>query len=246
MAPLPVSGLDVALRPPDGSDELLVRETTGSAVTRALVLLDRLSPEGNVADLTVTDFEVLLLRLRAQVLGEALYLGFGCPLCREPVEVSFQLADFLAGVRPRRPVNVLDAPGRPGWYLLEGIAFRLPTVGDQAAVVDLPDAVARLVGRCIEPPRPAARVRARIERAMAAMAPEVSAPLAGRCPSCGQTVEAPLHVTRVVIGELARESAYLHDEVDLIARTYHWPEADILKLPRRRRQAYADRIRRAA
>ena len=81
---------------------------------------------------------------------------------------------------------------------------------------------------------------------MAAMAPEVSRPIAGRCPACGATVEAPLHVTRLVVGELTRESANLHDDVHLIARAYHWREAEILKLPRRRRQAYAERIRQAA
>jgi hypothetical protein len=81
---------------------------------------------------------------------------------------------------------------------------------------------------------------------MAAMAPEVSRPLAGTCPACAAAVEAPLHVARLVVAEFTRESASLHDEVDLIARAYHWAEADILRLPRGRRQAYADRIRQAA
>ena len=80
---------------------------------------------------------------------------------------------------------------------------------------------------------------------MAAMAPEVSRPIAGDCPACGKTVQAPLHVARVVVAELRRTAAAVHDEVDLIARTYHWSEAMILALPQDRRRAYVERIRRA-
>ena len=246
MMRLPVSNLDVVLRQPDGADELVLRETAGSAVSQGLALLARLSDAGDWSELTVTDFEVLLLGLRVQVLGEGWDLGFACPHCAARVEVSFRLADYLGHIRPRRPADVADAPGRPGWHTCQGVAFRLPTASDQAAVAGVADPTRALAERCIDPPRPAAHVRARIERAMAAMGPEVSRPLAGRCPACGAAVEAPLHVARLVIGELTRESANLHEEVHLIARAYHWREAEILKLPRRRRQAYAERIRQAA
>jgi len=141
---------------------------------------------------------------------------------------------------------VEGVPGRGGWYRCAGIAFRLPTAGDQAAVQGRPDALPRLVQLCIEAPDPPARPRARIERAMAALAPEVSRSLLGACPECGETVEAQLHVTALVAGELTREAATLEEDVDLIARAYHWGEADILQLPSRRRRAYARRIRLAA
>jgi hypothetical protein len=51
-------------------------------------------------------------------------------------------------------------------------------------------------------------------------------------------------VANLVIGELKRAAAAVHDEVDLIARAYHWPEPLILSLPQPRRRAYAERIRR--
>jgi hypothetical protein len=243
---LPVSGLEAALRPPDGADELALREAPGSPVSRALTLLSRLSKQTDWGALTVTDFERLLLGLRAQVFGEAWDLGFACPRCAARVEVSFHIADYVGEIRPHRPPDVHDAPGRLGWYVSRGVTFRLPTAGDQAAVAGAADAERRLAERCIAPPLPAARARRGIERVMAAMAPEVSRPLAGACPACAAAVEAPLDVARLVVAELTRESASLHDEVDLIARAYHWPEADILGLPRGRRQAYAERIRRAA
>ena len=87
MTPLPVSGLMVALRHPDGADELVLREAVGPAVTRALALLARLSDAADWSALTVTDFEVLLLRLRADIFGETLDLGFACPHCASHVEV---------------------------------------------------------------------------------------------------------------------------------------------------------------
>ena len=246
MVRLPVSGLHVALRQPDGADELALREAAGPDVARALLLLGRLSDQADWTGLTVTDFEMLLLGLRAQVLGDTWDLAFACPHCRARVEVSFTLADYAGDVAPRRPAGVSPAEGRPGWFVCEGAAFRLPTAGDQAEAAGRADGARLLVRRCFDDPPPPARLRGRIERAMAAMAPEVSRPLAGRCPDCAAVVQAPLHVARLVVGELARAAGALHDEVDLIARAYHWPEAEILRLPRVRRQAYADRIRQAA
>ena len=102
-----------------------------------------------------------------------------------------------------------------------------------------------LATRCLDASAQRAPLRGRVLRAMAAMAPEVSRPIAGACPDCGVAVEAPLHVTRVVIAELRRETATVYDDVDLIARAYHWPEADILALPQERRRRYAERLRRA-
>jgi hypothetical protein len=211
-----------------------------------LAYLSALSTEKDWATLTVTDFEVLLLDLRGRLLGDSCDLALACRACGAQVEISFRIAQFLTGIRSSLPAHVEAAPDRPGWFVYEGVAFRLPTAGDQAAVAGHADAVQRLIERCIDRRDVSARMRSRIERAMAAMAPEVSRPLIGSCPECGKKVEAPLHVTWLVANELTREAARLYDEVDLIARTYHWQEADILELPRHRRRAYLARIREAA
>jgi hypothetical protein len=148
-------------------------------------------------------------------------------------------------VRPRAVAGVAPDPERPGWFRLDGAGFRLPTAGDQAAVARMAQSTRHLAERCLDATARAPYRRARVERAMAAMAPEVSRPIAGECPACATSVRAPLHVARVVVGELRRAAATVHDEVDLIARAYHWPEATILALPQDRRRAYAERIRRA-
>jgi hypothetical protein len=245
MPHLPVSGAEVALRAPDGSDDMLLHEAAGDAVEVGLALLERLAGEGDWAALTVTDFEALLLAVRTARFGQNLALGFACPACRERVELNIRIDDYLAGVEPRPVPGAASDPARPGWFRLDGAGFRLPTAGDQAAVAHLADPVRRLAERCLDETARRRPHRVRVERAMAAMAPEVSRPIAGDCPACGGAVEAPLHVARIVVGELRRATATVHDEVDLIARTYHWPEAMILALPQNRRRAYAERIRRA-
>jgi hypothetical protein len=249
MSRLPISGAEVALRAPDGTDDMLLQEATGGAVEVALALLPRLAAVANDARdwgaLTVTDFEALLLTLRAARFGQTLALAFACRACREHVEVDLRIDDYLAGVRPRAVAGVVPDPKRPGWFRLDGAGFRLPTAGDQAAVARLAQPTRHLAERCLDATARSPHHRARVQRAMAAMAPEVSRPIAGKCPACGTAVHAPLHVARVVIGELRRAAAAVHDEVDLIARAYHWQEAMILALPRDRRRAYAERIRRA-
>ena len=246
MTQLPVSGLEPVLPLPSGADDLILHEASGPPVSRLLAYLSELSPENDWAALSVTDFEVLLLDLRRRLLGDYCDLALVCPACAAQVELSFRIADFVRDIRSRLPAGVQPALARPGWFICEGVTFRLPTAGDQAAVAGRSDAVETLVDRCIDERDIPPRVRNRVERAMAAMAPEVSRSLVGSCPECGEKVEAPLHVTWLVASELTREAACLYDEVDLIARTYHWDEADILELPRHRRRAYLARIREAA
>ncbi len=249
MLRLPVSGIEVALRAPDGTDDILLQEASGGPVAIGIALLARLArakdDSHDWSELSVTDFEFLLLSMRANRFGSRLDLGFACPECGARVEVGFRIADYLAPIRPRAVSGVAADPTRRGWFQLGGVGFRLPTAGDQVAVASLANPARHLEELCLDPSARRPPARGRVLRAMAAMAPEVSRPVAGTCPDCAAAVQAPLHVARVVLGELRRAAGAVHDDVDLIARTYHWPEAEILALPQDRRRAYAERIRRA-
>lgn len=250
MLRLPVSGIQVALRAPDGTDDILLQEAHGEPVAIGIALLARLAQAGHGrsewSELSVTDFEFLLLNLRASRFGPHLALGFACPECNARIEVGFRVLDYLGGVRPRAAPGVQPDAERRGWFRLDGGAFRLPTCGDQAAVALLANPAKHLEDRCLDAAARRPPLRGRVLRAMAAMAPEVSRPVAGICPDCATSVAAPLHVARVVVGELRRAAGAVHDDVDLIARAYHWPEAEILALPQERRRAYAERIRRVS
>jgi hypothetical protein len=247
MVPLPICGAEISLREPDGLDDMLLHETAGSPIEAGLMLIDRLAGGAgrDWASLTVTDFEFLLLSARAARFGQPMSLGFACLHCRDIAEVSFCVSDFLDSVRPRTVPGVTPNPARPGWFSLDGAGFRLPTVGDQVDVSVLVKPARRLAALCMDETARQKPHRARVERAMAAMAPELSRPIAGACPSCGVAVQAGLSVTKIVVAEMRRAAAAVHDEVDLIARAYHWPQAEILSLPQDRRRAYAERIRRA-
>src|SRR5437868_12715142 len=130
---LPVNEWEVVVRPPNGTDDLVILETEGNAVARALTLLARVAwrADADAADwpaLCVTDFEVVLAMLRQAVLGPAMTCAFDCPrpACRERVEVVFRLADYVGAARPRRPHDVI-ASDRPNWFCLRdaAVSFRL-------------------------------------------------------------------------------------------------------------------------
>jgi hypothetical protein len=257
MVRLPVSGLAVAPHGPTGADDLAIIEARGSSVARALTILPRLvrietdAPPNDVWPmLTVTDFEFALLTLRSNLFGEEIACVLNCPNpdCGERVEIAFHVSDFIADMRPVQPRGVQQDTARTGWFRLDGIpaVFRLPTVCDQVDVIGQADAVVRLTRLCIDPPDLPARQRARIERAMEGLAPELSRAIEGVCPQCAQMLTGAVYVPLLVMDELRRAAAGVQDDVHWIASVYHWSEVEILALPRGRLRHYAERIRRAA
>jgi len=246
MVTLPVSGAVVAFRNPDGVDDMLLHEAMDTPVEVGAAMLARLCRETpDPKALVVTDFEYLLLQLRARRLGQAMTLAFACPHCRALSEVSFGVADYVADCVTRAVPGVAPDPGRPGWFRLGEAGFRLPTAGDQIEIADHAHPAARLAELCLDETARRRPHRTRVERAMERMAPPLSRDIAGRCAACGVRVRAEVTVTPLVVSELKRAAGAVHDEVDLIARAYHWPESQILALPQPRRRAYAERIRRA-
>jgi hypothetical protein len=243
---LPASGASIALRSPSAQDEMQLAEAEGSALETGIALLSNLGGEGfDAGRLQVTDFEMLLLNLRVARLGSALLLGFACPQCRAACEISFAAPDLIEAARPRRPASVMDDSTRPGWFCIASAAFRLPTARDQLEVARYPHPERRLAEICLNEAARTLPLRAKVERIMEAMAPLLSREIAGSCPSCAATVRLFLSIPEIVVRELKRAAATVYEEIDLIARAYHWPEPVILSLPSRRRRAYADLLRRS-
>jgi len=134
---LPVSGMDVVFRAPDGNDDLAILEATGGPVEQGLTLLKRmarvqpgeggprengLDRQSQWAEFTVTDFEAALLGLRRFLFGDKA----GCVLratahsCGVPMELEFSIASFLQEVKPEMPRRVEPSREHPGWFTLEG------------------------------------------------------------------------------------------------------------------------------
>jgi len=73
------------------------------------------------------------------------------------------------------------------------------------------------------------------------VAPEVAQAALAACPACGASNEIAVDPYLV----LAASPEELFVEVHLLASAYHWSEAEILALPRARRQLYLRLIDRA-
>ena len=252
MPVLPVCGKAFGLKPPDGSSEMLVLETAGSDIAVGLALLTTLTldddaptSETSLAALCITDFEYLMLSLRRAWRGPRIVLGLDCDYCRESSECALDIDELLRDAVPKAATGVHPHPDRQGWFMLDGGAFRLPVVGDQIMVAERARPARALAELCLDDAARRKGLRARIERAMECMAPEISRVIRGLCPACERPIEADFPVAATVMAEIRQSLTSLYDDIDLIARVYHWPQAEILSLPHDRRRAYVGRIRRA-
>ena len=248
---LPVSGVEVEVRAPAGAEDLLLleapRRDTALALTLVGMLAHSMRPgEIDWGELTVTDLDTLLLQIRAAAFGDQVRATARCPnpACGEPIDISFRISDYLVHDPPRRPRNVEPAE-EAGWFRLTGTeaTFRLPTVADQVAASREANPTLDLVRRCIRPAGTGRDVAARIQRAMAALAPELAGELQNRCPHCGEQVTLYFDPQEFTVRELSEQAGFIHQDVHLLAWHYHWSEKAILALPRERRAQYVELVR---
>lgn len=247
------------------------RTPSGDAAL-ALALAGRLARavDGGPVDwpaLAVTDLDATVLRLRQAVIGDRIRADVACPSpgCRQRIDLDFRIADFLAhhasqSTAARGRGWVLGPAEEPGWFCLarapeDGTAtiadspdagpvrFRLPTSADLVEVAGHPVAAKELARRCLRPAEVPARLRRRVEAAMESLAPSLSRDLQGVCPECGATVTVLFEARRFCLRELRDRAAFLYQDVDLLARRYHWSEGEILSMPQVRRAAYVELAR---
>jgi hypothetical protein len=127
------------------------------------------------------------------------------------------------------------------------LSFRLPTGADLEEVARIADENLRpwLLRRLALEPEQLGEIDealwAEADAALEAVAPGVINQVQAECPECGASNSVDLDPYRV----LARRSDDLLRQVHRIATHYHWSEAEILAMPRMRRQRYLDLIDRA-
>jgi hypothetical protein len=244
---LPVSGTELSLRGPEGNDDLLLYESTDRGLRLALEIASRLARRSDGEPLrweeaTLTDLDAVLIFLRVMQFGFQVRAEAVCSwaACRRRIDVSFGLDIYLRSNQPAAPRGI-TADG-DGWYRLADLPprFRLPTVSDLLEAGAYPDSAAYLRETCIQP-QPVARLfGARLERAMSAMAPNLAQGLTMVCPECRLPISVWFDPIDYTLRELRGPAARVHQEVHVLASTYHWPEAEILALPRQRRAAYVE------
>lgn len=217
------------------------------AVTRLLcgcmTRLDDLEVSDDlVRKLLVGDRDYLVLQLRRLTLGDDVRAVLACPACRARMDVSFRASEVP--VEPRLQVvasYTLQFPAPPPGG--RTVRFRLPTGGDQEAVLRLgPGATGdALLDLCLlddggAPLSP--DERSAVIEGMEGRAPQVELELSLTCPECRHEFVAPFDTTAFFLEEMKISAGQWLREVHTLAFYYHWSEADILSLTRDRRRAY--------
>jgi hypothetical protein len=243
----------VRLREADGFLELLIAEAPrrrGSfhdGVSRVLgALVNDVEGESfgyeTAGDLCVADRQFLMHRATT-VLGMAHHwISTSCVECSARFEVEVDFGALPVGeAGPGFPFVTVDTEAGP-------LELRVPTGSDEieiGTVGDGAEAERALLRRCIVrgelPEALSASDLARIEAALDEVSPWVVTELAGSCPACGAIH--PVVLDPYVV--MRRSASEFYDEVHTLAWYYHWSEAEILALPRVRRQLYLSRIDRA-
>lgn len=213
-----------------------------SPAMRGLLLLETadtgLGRDG-LARLAVGRRDALLLRLRQCLFGDAMEAVVACPACAARVELSLSCGELLEVDRGDGEAPfAIDIP-------LDGrmVTAQLPATVDLLAVEGCPTpAQARdvLLQRCTGTLAWTDEEATQLEAAMAAADPLADIELACRCPDCARAWAPGFDIARYLWTEVHAWALRFLREMDLIARTYHWREEDILALTPIRRQAYLE------
>jgi hypothetical protein len=253
------------LRPLSGRDEALLASTRfkqrGVLSQLLLACVERigdyeeLSLE-HVSALTRGDRQRLTLAIRADLFGDRLSLVLTCanPTCRERADMDLEISqlalaadqaapELLTVQTPDGAVTLREPLGADDEALPEGLADRKASAARlwSRLVVDLN-------GRGSLSPEAWQSLPAPTRQAVAlGLAEQTSAPdlaFFSRCPSCAALLEFELDPLDLLRKELRFGGERLVAEVHCLAWHYGWAEAEILALPRARRFAYLELVRR--
>lgn len=203
-------------------------------------------PRSELATLPIGERDHGLLAVRSETLGPVVELVSACPSCGDRVEFDFETADLLVspGTVPGATAEI-EFAGR-SWR------FRLPTSADLAGISGIPDektALHRLAGQCLMPENPgdgltvpewSAATLDLLQQRMGELDPQAEITLDLLCPACAHRWHETFDIADFFWREIAAQSRQLLHDVDGLARTYGWSEAEILSLGPARRQAYLE------
>ncbi len=180
-----------------------------------------------------------MLDLRELRSGPSLELEDRCPTCDEAVEFSVSVPQLRIARPPLdNPAFDVEVGGRVR-------ALRRVSCADlRAAERGEIQGRTALLDRCIEGGTDAL-ADADCDRLVAILGerdPQADITFSMACPGCEHRWEGVFDACGVVWAELRSEANGLLYDVDAIARTYHWSEAEVLSLPPGRRRKYLELI----
>jgi uncharacterized protein (UPF0212 family) len=224
---------------------------------KALLLLKAAYPDAPsvaLANLTIGQRDLCLLKLREMTFGTQLTGVAVCPECGERVELDFDSSD-IADASARLPDFEAETGNNeyllnlPGWEL----RFRLPTNADMATLS--PDSIqaqtklleaclidARHEGETVQPADFPEEVVTAIAERMAQEDPYLNISIALKCPECGRQWQMIFDIVSYFTSEINAWAARIMREVHHLASAYGWREMDILSMSAWRRQQYLELI----
>jgi hypothetical protein len=240
--------------------ELWERGADRTLAQRAALLAGFAFPQAQPAQIERTSIsrrDSAILALREETLGSRMECFVECRRCRTRLEFTFEAREFLES----EPALGPDA----GSYELEAggwrIRYRLPTGADVAEIAARASGDAArgaLLERCIlsvvradatssgsaalaaafdQLPE---AVLGALEAALEAQDPLAKASFSTVCAACGHASNFRFDVVAYFCTELFAIAKQLLYEVDVLARTYHWREADVLAMSAVRRRCYVE------
>lgn len=219
-------------------------------IDRALILLTLGYPERSTDDLLAMSVglrDAHLLALRQETFGPQLDVRTACPQCGEQLELNLQVNDLL--------MVDIDQPPNPPPLSLSFSGFewqmRLPNSQDLAAVADMTDVNAArqtLEQRCLLAVRQAGQpieyealpteALTAFSQQLAQADPQAEMLFNLDCPACQHHWQTLFDIVTFFWTEIGVQTRRLLQEVDALARTYSWREADILAMGAFRRRQY--------
>lgn len=250
-----------SVRPLRGVDELLVQESvavhrsnadlTSALLASCTTCSDEHTTTDMVDALCVGDREALLLHLWRLTFSEVIDAVVACPECAQVLDLSLHTSELLlAPAEDAAAENDIELD-----FAGERWQARLRRVNgaDQRAVANTPEPARTLLRRCVlsvnranSDSVPAEEIpdglSTALDYALATLDPQAEIRLDVACEACGSRFSAPFDAASHLLAQLAAETEAMLSEVALLAHSLHWSEADILRLPRQRRRAYAARL----
>jgi hypothetical protein len=213
-------------------------------IDRALLVLECAFPETSYDTLVTMPLgqrDRCLLEARWRNFGDRLNAYTQCPTCQERLEFSLSCGVLLAETEiAHQEKKTIAVDGT-------SFALRCPDSADAAAVaasasVDAGTEI--LLRRCVDcgenPTMLTPARRAAIAAALCALDPAAEILVNFSCPACGNGWQALFDAEKFLWTELCARARRLLQEVDTLARVYHWNETEILGMSEGRRSLYLE------
>jgi hypothetical protein len=217
-------------------------------IDRALLILSRAYPDyshDELQDMCLGRRDELLLQARERTFGAGIEAVTACPICGYDLEFRTERRSLIS--------ETALYPAKQQAIAIDGTVFSLrsPNSRDAAAAAvcdDVESATQAIVDRCTaavsEPHQRLIlaglpeRTVFDVQQAFASLDPQSEILFALHCPGCGHEWQALFDIASFFWAEIRSQARRLLQEVDALARTYGWREADILRMSEKRRSLY--------